>query len=228
MSEKAVRVLWSFVGLIGATFAFSAILRTLGTESRDTIIPLNSYGSRSVTLLAIPLGSALVLIVLWLTRKYPMRLLDSGWASRMPTFYFDAEDIKPEHRDGRLYQAFFFVGFILMPVLAQLVFLRKFLFSKARDPKGDVFATRLEHFWPSAPIDWGAFSRGDYRLEEITYFPIVLAWLFLLIDIIVLYSFWLTMRHLLRTANPALVARGGRGTLARPTKRLQRTADAAR
>jgi hypothetical protein len=210
MSERAIRAIWSFLGLLSAAFAFSAILRVTGSDPENVIIPFGSYGHRSVTILAIPLGSAVLLPVLWLTRRYPKREPDRGLASRMPTFYFEADDVRPEHAEGRLYQLIFFAGFIAMPTLVQLFLFRKFLASGITTPVGLHFTNWLEHFWPAMSIDWQEVFRGNYNLERVSYYPLLLPWGFLLIEVVVVYQFCLTLRHLLRAANPGAAPDGER------------------
>ncbi len=95
MDEKAIRTAWSFLGLLGSAFSFDAVLRTTRSGAADTVFPLSTYGPEAVTMIAIPFGAGLLLLVLWLTRRYPSIAPPATWSSKMPVFYFGTEYVDP-------------------------------------------------------------------------------------------------------------------------------------
>lgn len=161
MSQRALRKIWSFCGFLAFAFAGFALLRTTGSSAPDSILPLATYGPYGVTLLALPLGSVLTLVVLWLTRRHAGRVEGEDpslhgstgrWATRLPVFFFEPEDIDPSTRDGRLYQGLFLAGFILWPAVAQVFLFAKLWRGRADLGGGSVSGWR--HLVPGRDLDW--------------------------------------------------------------------------
>jgi hypothetical protein len=200
MSERAIRVTWSFLGVLLMAFSAAALLRTTASQAPEKLLPLNSFGAYGVTLLAIPIGSAMLLAVLWLTRRYPSgRSATQTWASRLPVFYFERSDIDCRSRDGKTYQLAFLLGFILGPALTQVLLYIKFLsgtvcFGKDKAATDIVW---LKHFWPTG-VMWPSVAGSGYSLDGLTYYPLFQPWAYLALECVVIAATIRTVLWLVR------------------------------
>lgn len=176
MSEKAVRTLWSFLGVYLATFSLAAGLLTTGSESFDALIPVSKYSPYSVPLVGVPVISLLFCLLVWLALRYPIRGPRPSWSERLPVFYFDPQDMPPASKDGRRYQLVFLLAFYIFPIAVLLRLLAKFFEATATDRDGTAFAQGIRHLWPASDINWEGWLEGDYRLDGFTYYPVLQPW----------------------------------------------------
>lgn len=175
MSSKALGKLWSFLGLLSSGISVAFLFRAAAADTDAGLVPLGSFSPYGMTTVAIPVGCVIALVVLWLTRRHAG--LESGsWAKRLPVFYFEEGEIDPEHPDGRKYQAFFLVAFVIFPVIAQFLLLVKFGGGTAIVE--GVRVSRWQHFWPGTNIDWGTWIGGMYMMDGMSYYPILEPWAF--------------------------------------------------
>lgn len=151
MSAKAVKTLWSFFALFALTFGTLALLRTRGVEPDEDVFGILGLEPAEAAALALPLQILVFTIVLALTRVWQAGTPNLGWASRVPIFYFDAQDVDPRLRGGKIYQGIAIGLFVVLPFLLLLVLANQFLdaslyFSIKRGPTDLIGFDRLGHF----------------------------------------------------------------------------------
>jgi hypothetical protein len=140
------------------------------------------FTPHGVTLVAIPLAGALLILTAFLARLFAKRTKTGGWANRLPRFSNLAIDVSTT--EGKCFQAASLCVFVLLPTAAQIHFMLKFLAGTAyrADVKLWSGIEHLRHYVPLHEALSGAYTYD--RLGELapTFAPFWEPWLLVLLE----------------------------------------------
>lgn len=180
MSARALRTIWSFLGVLAFAFALTSALRATGSEVSEYLLPLGSVEPYSAALVSWPILGALIAALLHITSLHATHATISerqSWTERLPVFYFDPPDVDPGSALGARYQGVIAAGFLALPLVIHVVLLLKCFGATTFAPGNALFAQPGEHFWPPLPIDWSAAFVGEYRFGDVekgvTFYPLL-------------------------------------------------------
>lgn len=202
MSSKALRTIWSFLGVLALGFAATSAMRTTGAAVETNLLPLGTSDPHSAALLGWPVLVLLIGALLYVTRLYTTHPDVRGrepWEARIPIFYFEPHDVDLSALNGRRYQRIIVVAFLLVPLLAQAVLLIK-CFNGAAYVQNATFASGWRHLWPETPVSWWQVQAGQYvfghKDHGVTYLPWIQPYLYGLGEGAILVFAWRVWRSI--------------------------------
>jgi hypothetical protein len=122
MSPAQLRKLWTVVGTILVFYSLNAWLVSQGVNSIFKVALVDSR-PRFESLFAIPACSVLLILLCHIGLAYARAVSADFWHARMPVVWLD--DLDTGTLNGKLYQGFFAVVFLLVPGAALIHFLQK-------------------------------------------------------------------------------------------------------
>jgi len=117
MSAKALKTLCGFFALFCLTFSTLAFLRRNGTKPSEDAFGFLGFEPAELPALALPMQLVLMALVLWLTHVWCDSRGGTLWATRVPVFYFEADDVDAASTGGRTYQAATIGLFLVVPFI---------------------------------------------------------------------------------------------------------------
>ena len=120
MSPAHLKKLWTVVGTILVFYSVNAWLVSQGVHSVFEVALLDSR-RRFESLFAIPVCGVLLILVCHIGLAHARAVSAGSWHARIPVVWLD--DLDMGTLNGKLYQAFFAVVFLLVPGAALIHFL---------------------------------------------------------------------------------------------------------
>lgn len=175
MTEAHLARLWIVVGLFLVFYSLNTWIVSQGGKALFGVELLDDQPVTSA-LVAIPICAVLLVLQCRIGMAYADRSgMRRQWHARTPVVGLDG--LKTGSREGKLYQAFFLILFVIVPVAALGYFVDQVLGGTVYDR-----VAKTEHS-PLAAVDWATIASASYwddrfRLGEgpdkaVTWFPVV-------------------------------------------------------
>ncbi|MGH0037770.1 MAG: hypothetical protein ACQGVK_22295 [Myxococcota bacterium] len=158
MNEKAVRSIWTAVGLALAYLSFNAWSATQQWGFELPGLSFENYKSFPASIFGLLGGVPLLILEVYLASHHP-KPKKSIWSQRLPIAF--GQEIDVTTTLGRRYQAFFVFLFILFPSFAQVHFIDKFWTGCFRHDQGCL-----------TPIPFSDLCSNNHSYFGVTFFPI--------------------------------------------------------
>jgi hypothetical protein len=167
MSPKDYSKIWGFIGkyLVAVTLATWATVQ--GAPGLFGINAADKY-SLIAALFGIVICAPLLVVMGYVGAQYAKSIDHKTWAGRIPVVGLSEIDFRS--RDGKLFQGFFLIAYVLVPAGGLVHFVRTLLMASVFTRQG---RTPIGHF-SIAHLDW---TLGDQvrvgEGEGVTYFPVI-------------------------------------------------------
>jgi hypothetical protein len=122
LDEKHLRQIWSFLGALLCFYSVSAFIVSQGGPAILGAVFFEN-APRIESVFAMPICGGLLILLSLVGTLYAKLMKTQSWAGRVPVVWLDGLDFsKPE---AKIYQAFFLLLFLLVPMIAQTHFLKR-------------------------------------------------------------------------------------------------------
>ena len=202
--NRIVTALWSGLGLLIVYYCYNMFALTqnwppLFWSSLERWREVDSVVSLFAMFWSIPALAAFFM----LTHFYQDLDKREDFYTRLPVAF--NLPLFSDTRLRRRYQTFFFLLFFVLPMALQVHFFVKMLEGRVYERKKTevVIQGAKEHLFPPQPLPRSVVG-DNYRLEQeetnggVTFFPVVLPWFLLCLELALFYSFVRLVRHMLR------------------------------
>lgn len=194
MPKESYAKIWTTIGVLTLYCTLNMYLEIQGSEITFGYLDFSDMGKQSISLYAMLIFIPSFLMLLGVSFSFLKEHKNrSHWTHGFPVAFNLKLDSSSS--SGKKYQIFFFILFFFVPVVLQYhnlkVFFRTPVYFKA-DPNiviANDFKSHLLNFEPFKKSFGNEYGFGDSNDNPVTFFPAYESWIFLLLELLIIYWF---------------------------------------